>query len=90
MSEPLAVPFGEDEFLTLRIAGSPSHSERLLLVARPRGGMVHVREWTTDTWSTEGADFEISSAELLADIERAYDARLAVSEEMYTVRRWLQ
>lgn len=89
MSEPAPTVFGEGEFLTLRIAGDRSRPERLLLIGRPAYGTVRVREWTTDTWATEGVNYEIAPAELLGDIERAYDARRAVSEEMYRIRMWL-
>ena len=81
--------FGEGEFLTLRIGGNRSHLERLLLIGLPSNGMVRVREWTSDTWSTDGTTYEIAAATLLADIERAYDARLTLSEELYRVRGWL-
>jgi hypothetical protein len=89
VSDPAPAGFGDEEFLTLRIGGSESQPERLLLVGRPVGGKVRVREWTTTTLNTAGANYEIDAAEMLADIQRASDARLPVSEEMYRVRRWL-
>ena len=87
MSEPR--PFGEDEFLTLRIGGSDGEPERLLLIGRPRDATVRVREWTSNSWNTEGEDFDADAGALLDDIARAYDARRPVSEEMYRVRLWL-
>ncbi len=81
--------FGDGEFLTLRIGGDRSHPERLLLIGFPSNGTVRVREWTSDTWSTDGTIYDIASAALLADIERAYESRLALSEEMYRLRGWL-
>jgi hypothetical protein len=84
-----ARPFGETEFLTLRIGGNEGTPERLLLIGRPRDGSVRVREWTSNSWNTEGDDFDADAMALLDDIERAYDARRPVSEEMYRVRLWL-
>lgn len=82
-------PFAESEFLTLRVGGSPKVPERLLLIGRPRDGLVRVREWTSNSWNTEGEDSDMRAADLLAQLERAFDARLPVSEEMYKLRLWL-
>ncbi|MBL8982892.1 MAG: hypothetical protein JNL26_11960 [Gemmatimonadetes bacterium] len=87
MTPPLA--FDEPEFLTLRVGGSPTTVERLMLIGRPRQGTVRVRQWTSNSWNTEGEVFEVAAATLLADIQRVYDAREQVSEEMYGIRRWL-
>ena len=81
--------FTDDEFLSLPIGGDAGQPSRLLLIGRPREGSVRVREWTSDSLNTEGEDFDIDPAELLADLERAYEARFAVSEEMYRIRTWL-
>ena len=81
--------FTDEEFLSLRIGGAPGTPGRLLLIGRPRDGVVRVREWTSDTLVTEGEDSDVEVSELLEDIERAYDARLGVSEEMYRLRMWL-
>lgn len=81
--------FTGDEFLSLTIGGDAGQPSRLLLIGRPRKGLVRVREWTSNSLNTEGADFDVDPAELLADIERAYEARFAVSEEMYRIRTWL-
>lgn len=82
--------FAEDEFLTLRIGGGPDTPERLLLIGRPRHGLARVREWTSNSWNTEGEDYDADATTLLEDIERAYDARRPVSEEMFRLRAWLQ
>jgi hypothetical protein len=90
MTDPDHGSLGQDEFLSLRIGGNAAQPERLLLIGRPHDGLVRVREWTSRSWNTEGDDFDIDPGELLVDIERAYDARLMVSEEMYKIRRWLE
>lgn len=82
-------PFGEAEFLTLRLGGAPGRPERLLLVGRPVNGLVRVREWTSNSWNTEGEDYDVPTGELLDRIEGAYAERVPVSEEMYRVREWL-
>lgn len=87
MTQPLS--FDEPEFLTLRLGGSPTEVERLLLIGRPRAGTVRVRQWTSNSWNTEGEILERDARELLADIQRTYDARRQVSEEMYGIRQWL-
>ncbi len=81
--------FVDDEFLSLRIGGDAGRPARLLLIGRPSDGVVRVREWNTNTLNTEGEDFDVDAMELLEDIERAYQARLEVSEEPYRVRTWL-
>jgi hypothetical protein len=86
----MLTPFAESEFLTLRVGGSPKVPERLLLIGRPRDGLVRVREWTSNSWNTEGEDSDIPASALLEQIEAAYDDRLPVSEEMFKVRHWLQ
>jgi hypothetical protein len=87
MSGPLA--FDETEFLTLRVGGSPTTVERLMLIGRPRSGIVRVRQWTSNSWNTEGEVLEVAAPALMADIQRVYDAREPVSEEIYGIRRWL-
>lgn len=80
---------GDAAFLTLRIGGGPLRPERLLLIGRPVDGRVRLREWTSNSWNTEGEDLETDAAALLEDLERAFDARTPVSEEMFRVRQWL-
>ncbi len=89
MTDPEAFSFGEGEFLTLRVGGTPERPERLLLIGRPRDGLVRVREWTSDSWNTEGEDYDLPPGELLEQMEQAYAARAGLGEEMYRVRRWL-
>ncbi len=90
MTDPDHRSLGEDEFLTLRIAGDREELERLLLVGRPQDGTVRVREWTTETLNSEGDDYEIDAAELLESIEAAYGDRRSLGTELYHVRRWLE
>lgn len=77
------------EFLTLRVAAGQGEPERLLLIGRPEGRQVRVREWTSRSWNSEGDDYEIDAEVLLAGLERDFSARRALSEEIYRVRQWL-
>ena len=77
------------EFLTIRVGGSATVPERLLLVGRPHDGLVRVHEWTTNTMNAEGEDYEIVPDELLTQLEDALAAQRQVSEEMYRIRMWL-
>ena len=79
----------DSDFLTLRIGGTAAIAERLLLMRRPAGGKVRVREWTSNSWNTEGTDTTVDAAELLAEVEQAAAARQPVSEELFRVRHWL-
>jgi hypothetical protein len=89
MTDPDHTSLGQDEFLSLRIGGNTDRPERLLLIGRPHAGTVRVREWTSDTWNTEGDDYDIDTESLLEGLERAFAARQPMSEEMYKVRLWL-
>jgi hypothetical protein len=89
MTDPDHTSLGQDEFLSLRIGGSAERPERLLLIGRPHEGSVRVREWTSNTWNTEGDDYDIDTVSLLEGLERAYADRHPISEEMYRVRQWL-
>ncbi|MGQ0537941.1 MAG: hypothetical protein ACT4R6_03260 [Gemmatimonadaceae bacterium] len=77
------------EFLTLQIGSGSGEPERLLLIGRPDGGRVRVREWTSSSWNSEGDDYEIDAEQLLAGLERDFSARRPMSEEIYRVRQWL-
>ncbi|MFN8573389.1 MAG: hypothetical protein U0132_15155 [Gemmatimonadaceae bacterium] len=90
MTDPDHHSLGDEEFLTVRIGGTPQASERLLLVGRPQDGSVRVREWTTESLNSEGDDYEIDAAELLESIEAAYADRRSLGTELYNIRRWLE
>jgi hypothetical protein len=80
---------GTGEFLTVRVGTADGVPERLLLIGRPHDGLVHVKEWTSNTAITAGEDYEIPPAELLEQLEQAFQSRRAMSEEMYRIRLWL-
>jgi hypothetical protein len=90
VTDPDHARLGQDEFLTLRLGGSEARPERLLLIGRPREGVVRVREWHSGSWNTEGEDYELEPADLLAQLGLAMQARVEVSEELHRVKRWLE
>ena len=86
----MSFPFADGEFLTLRVGGGPTRPERLLLIGRPGATRsVHVHEWTSNSWNTEGSGYDTDPAVLLGEIEEAFAARAPVSEDMHRVRHWL-
>lgn len=78
---------GADEMPVLLGAGG-GQLEALLLVGRPDGGRVRVREWTGD-WSAPPRERVVDAQRLLAEIEDAQRAGRRVNQELYAVRLWL-
>jgi hypothetical protein len=85
----MQAPFDDGDFLTVQIGGSPGVVARLLLIARPQGGRVCVRRWTSHTLNTPGETVELDATAMREEIETAYEARLPVSVEMAGIRQWL-
>jgi hypothetical protein len=91
MKDPDLRTLGENEFLTIRLGGDAATAERLLLIGRPNeDGQVRVREWTSNSWNTEGDDYDVDAEELLESIQQAYDQQRLLGDEIYKVRRWLE
>jgi hypothetical protein len=90
VTDPDSHGIGEDEFLTLQIGGGKGRPDRLLLIGRPREGVVRVREWTTQTMNSEGEDADMDAGELLEQLEEAAAAHQPMNEDIYRLRRWLQ
>ena len=77
------------ETLAVQVAAGAGSPERLLLMERPVGGRVRVREWTSADWSRPATPRERGVAEVLAELRRADAARRIVGVEMYRIARWL-
>jgi hypothetical protein len=77
------------DVLTIQIQGGEGEPERVLLVDRPVGERVRVREWSSDASAdtTEPRDWHVE--DVLALVTRAQRSRRWVSEDAPTVRRWL-
>jgi hypothetical protein len=79
-------PDAAPDVMTIQIAGSPEEPERVLIVSRPDGGRVRVREWSAAGTSGER---EMAVDEILALVTRAAGERRRVSEDLHAIRRWL-
>ena len=77
------------ETLEVQVAGGRGEPERLLVLGRPRGGAVPVREFRFGDVESGPRDYTASAAELLADFQRARRQRRRLSEDLYAIRRWL-
>jgi hypothetical protein len=82
---------GRRDTLTVQIQGGPgadgaAEPETVLVLGRPRGGRVAVREFPGP-----GAPiaYDAHAEELLDRIEGAVESRRRVSVELYLVRQWL-
>ena len=79
--------FDGGAMLVVQIQGGHGEPERLLHISPPLDGRVMVREWTS-----EGGGFtprEHAVAEVLAQLERSWSERRRMSEDLYSIRRWL-
>lgn len=68
-------------------AGEP---DRLIMVGRPSGGMVHLREWSTDNWNAAPAERDSRVADAVAIFRAAFDARRRMSVSLQEIRSWLE
>ena len=82
------LPYGGDDVLAVQGGPGAGAPERLLHIGRPAGGMVRVREWTSETWSAP-VERDVSADALLNELERAAQQRRRLSVEIYAVRLWL-
>ena len=77
------------EALSVLVAGDGCEPERLVMLARPRGGRVRVREWSTHSWNAEPREHEAEVDAIWQAFERAYRRRRRLSEELPRIRAWL-
>jgi hypothetical protein len=75
--------------LTIQIAGGRGEPERVLLVARPVGDRVRVREWNAAGTADTSTERDCSIDEVMALVTRAAREHRRVSEDPFTIRRWL-
>jgi hypothetical protein len=88
---PDAGPDGRRDTLTVQIQGGraadgATEPETVLVLARPAGGRVAVREYPSPG---APAAYDAAPADVLARVERALGAGRRVGAELYLVRRWL-
>lgn len=75
-----------DALLDVQLEGAGGESDTLLRLARPRGGVVRVREFPALGAPRE---YDAPAGEVLARVEAAARARRRVGVELYALRRWL-
>lgn len=75
--------------LGVLISAGVGEPDRLIMLQRPVGGRVHVREWSTHNWSGAPDERDISVAEALATFQGAYDARRRMSVSLKGIQAWL-
>ena len=80
----------DDATLSVQVEGKGRDAVRLYVIGRPAAGRVHVREWRGEDWTAGPIERDVAATELYAEIERAYEQRRRVSEEMYRIRHWLE
>jgi len=78
---------GADDTLTVQVQGAGREPERVLTLSRPRSGVVDVREFSVGAAAPR--DYCVDAGELLDQLEQAARARRRLSEDLYTIRRWL-
>ena len=73
--------------LTVQVQGGGRDPERVLVLSRPRRGLVEVREFAVGCDGPR--DFTATVDELRDLFERASRKRRRISEDLYTIRLWL-
>lgn len=79
---------GPDELGVLVGAGD-GEPERLVMLGRPSRGRVHVREWSTHNWSGPPDERDAQVSDMLAQFQRAFDARRRMSTGLTQITAWL-
>jgi len=73
--------------LTVQVQGGGRAAERVLVLSRPRGGLVDVREFAVGCDGPR--DYTASVDEVYDLFERASRKRRRISEDLYAIRQWL-
>jgi hypothetical protein len=78
----------ESDTLVVRVDASGGDPEYVLMISRPSGDRVRVREWSTANW-VEATERELAVKDVYARLERAERRRRRISVDMLDVRAWL-
>ena len=78
-----------DDTLTVQLEGGRGSPERVLILSKPHDGLVDVREFTLGGEEGGRREYTCAVGDVLAVVERAVRGRRRVSEDLPTVRRWL-
>ena len=79
----------DDDTLTVQLQGGGGEPERVLVLSRPRDGLVEVREFAFGGPEGGSREYSCTPEDVLEVVERAVRGRRRVSEDLSTVRRWL-
>ena len=77
------------ESLSVQVQGAKGDPERLLVLSRPKRGLVEVREFRYGCAQAAPLEYTASAEELYATFETAQKRRRRLSEELYRIRLWL-
>ena len=87
MSPSGAAGDAASDSLTVQVQGRGREPERVLVLSRPRAGLVEVREFAVGCDGPR--DFTATVDELSDLFERAARKRRRMSEDLYAIRLWL-
>ena len=90
MCDPDASAPPNADHLVVQVGGGANEPEYMLMLSRPSGGRVHVREWSPMNWSEGPLERELPVDEVYSRLARAERERRRVSVEMLRVRAWLE
>jgi hypothetical protein len=80
---------GGAESLSVQVEGGDGEPERLLVLSRPRAGVVDVREFRFGAAQAGPVEYSAAAGELYDALARAHRQRRRVSEDLGAIRRWL-
>ena len=77
------------DVLQLQVEGGSGQPERMLIVSRPIGDRVRVREWNSAGTADASTERDCSIDEIVALVVHANRERRRVSVDLVTIRQWL-
>lgn len=89
MPDKPPTPPADPDVLSVQVAGDTHEPDRLMLISRPHGGEVTVREWTSKEWNSEPSERRMDAHVLYTALEKASKQRRRLSQELHRVRLWL-
>ena len=88
--DPEASAPPESDHLVVQVGEAAHEPGYMLMISRPSGGRVRVREWSPANWSEGPLEHELPVDEVYSRLARAERERRRVSVEMLRVRAWLE
>lgn len=75
--------------LGVLISAGAGEPERLVMLAPPAGGRVHLREWSTHNWTGAPDERDLPVDQAFAIFRQAHDARREMTMGLTEIRAWL-